>query len=90
MNKNTCQAVDNYRYTLSSIKRNVSMYANTNPLDFFAKHGMMSDPGKHASLFSDLPDDIPTLCKVVQGLLIHEGWAEHYIFRTCAYVYLPL
>lgn len=54
------------------------MYANTNPLEFYAKQGLMSDPGKHASLFSDLPDDIPALCKVVQGLLIHEGWAEQY------------
>jgi hypothetical protein len=38
----------------------------------------MTDSGKHAPLFSDLPDDIPALCKVVQGLLLHEGWARMY------------
>jgi hypothetical protein len=54
------------------------MFANTNPLDFFAKHGLMSDPREHAYMFSDLPDDIPALCKVVQGLLIHEVWAGAY------------
>ncbi|MBN2549484.1 MAG: transglutaminase domain-containing protein [Anaerolineales bacterium] len=54
------------------------MSANIEPLEFYAKHGMMSDPGKKASLFSKLPDDIPTLCKVVQGLLIHEAWVSAY------------
>jgi hypothetical protein len=29
-------------------------------------------------MFSDLPDEISALCKVVQGLLIHEGWARAY------------
>jgi len=29
-------------------------------------------------MFSDLPDKVPALCKVVQGLLIHEGWAKAY------------
>jgi hypothetical protein len=49
-------------------------------LDFYAQHGLMSDPGAHADLFSNLPDDVPGLCKVVQGLLLHESpfWAEQY------------
>jgi len=64
--------------TISSMERNISMYADTNPLRFYAKQGLMSDPREYSSLFSDLPDDIPALCKVVQGLLIHEGWAEQY------------
>ncbi len=38
----------------------------------------MTDPGTHADLFSELPDDIPGLCKVVQGLLIHQYWAGAY------------
>jgi hypothetical protein len=38
----------------------------------------MTDPRSGGSLFSDLPDDIPVLCEVVQGLLIHEGWAGQY------------
>ena len=54
------------------------MNENANPLEFYAEHGVMSNPGKHSSWFSNLPDDIPALCKVVQGLLIHEGWARSY------------
>jgi len=38
----------------------------------------MTDPGVHAGLVSELPDDIPGLCKVVQGLLIHQYWAGAY------------
>lgn len=54
------------------------MLEYSDPLEFYANQGLMSDPRKHASLFADLPDDIPALCKVVQGLLIHEGWAGQY------------
>lgn len=54
------------------------MSANFNILEFYATHGLMSNPREHASMFSDLPDEIPALCKVVQGLLIHEGWARVY------------
>jgi len=49
-----------------------------NPLEFYANHGLMTNPREHASMFSDLPDEVPALCKVVQGLLIHEGWARAY------------
>ncbi len=54
------------------------MNANFNFLEFYANHGLMSNPREHASIFSDLPDEVPALCKVVQGLLIHEGWARAY------------
>ncbi|MGD9100703.1 MAG: transglutaminase-like domain-containing protein [Anaerolineae bacterium] len=49
-------------------------------LDFYAQHGLMSDPGTHVDLFSNLPDDVPALCKVVQGLMLHDSpfWAEQY------------
>lgn len=49
-------------------------------VDFYAQSSWMTDPGAHAGLFSELPDDIPGLCKVVQGLLIHQYWAEAYGF----------
>ena len=42
------------------------------PLNFYAQPSFMTDPGVHADLFSELSDDIPTLCKMVQGLLIHQ------------------
>ncbi len=47
-------------------------------LNFYAQPSFMTDPGVHAALFSELPDDIPALCKVVQGLLIHQYWAGAY------------
>lgn len=47
-------------------------------LDFYAQHSFMTDPGIHAGLFADLPDDLPALCVVVQGLLIHQYWAGAY------------
>lgn len=54
------------------------MNANFEFMEFYANHGLMSNPREHTSMFSDLPDEIPALCKVVQGLLIHEGWASAY------------
>ena len=38
----------------------------------------MTDPREHTALFYGLPEDIPSLCKIVQGLLIHDGWARSY------------
>ena len=54
------------------------MHINTKPLEFHAKHGLMSDPREYAAMFSDLPEDVPSLCKIVQGLLINVGWAGSY------------
>jgi hypothetical protein len=47
-------------------------------LAFFAQASFLTDPGPHADLFSALPDDLPALCRVVQGLLIHPYWAGAY------------
>jgi hypothetical protein len=54
------------------------MHTNSKALAFYAKHSLMTDPREFADLFSALPDDIPALCKIVQGLLLHEGWASSY------------
>ncbi|MFC1997738.1 transglutaminase family protein [Chloroflexota bacterium] len=54
------------------------MYTNNQPLAFYAAHSLMSDPREHTDMFSDLPEDIPALSKIVQGLLIHQGWASSY------------
>ena len=40
-------------------------------LSYYASHGVMTDPGDYSGLLDGLPDDIPELCKVVQGLLLH-------------------
>jgi hypothetical protein len=54
------------------------MMGDDNPLDFYAQLSFMTDPRDHAGLFSDLPDEIPALCRAVQGLLLHQYWAGAY------------
>jgi hypothetical protein len=34
----------------------------------------MSDPGPHAAAFDALPDDVPSLCRLVQGVLLHDHY----------------
>ena len=46
--------------------------------EFYAEQGIVTDPGEYRYLFNDLPDDIPSLCKIVQGLILHMHWAEAY------------
>jgi len=41
------------------------------PLSFYATHGIITDPGDLAHLLDGLPADLPALCKIVQGLLVH-------------------
>ena len=36
----------------------------------------MVDSGEHTGLFESLPNEIPALCQVVQGILLHIFWAE--------------
>jgi len=36
----------------------------------------MTNPGKHASLLADLPDDLVSICQAVQNNLIHVFWAK--------------
>jgi hypothetical protein len=47
-------------------------------LDFFASHGMISDPGKYRNFFDSISDDPSEICSLVQGLLIHSFWIERY------------
>lgn len=66
------------------------MTADSRPLDFYAQPSFMTDPKDHAVLFAELPVELTALCKVVQGLLIHQYWAEAYGYsippeRECEY-----
>jgi hypothetical protein len=45
---------------------------------YYTHPGFVTDPGEHAGLFDELPGEIPALCRVVQGLLLHVFWAERY------------
>jgi len=41
------------------------------PLVYYTKQSPITDPGKYAKFFCNLPDDMEGLCRVVQGLIIH-------------------
>ena len=47
-------------------------------LTYFAQYGKMTDPGSYAHLYTDLPSDVPSLVKIVQGLIVHVFWGESY------------
>lgn len=49
-----------------------------NPLEYYAQHSIMTDPREHADLLADLPGDVPSLVRVVQGVLIHPFCVELY------------
>jgi len=48
------------------------------PLEYYARPGLMTEAQEQASLPAGLPTDIAALCQVVQGLLLHMLWAERY------------
>lgn len=48
------------------------------PLQYYATHSVMTDPEEYRDLFEGLPADIPVLCEIVQGLILHSHWVERY------------
>jgi len=52
----------------SSLQRSSS---SASLLHYYAAHGIVTDPREQATLLADLPSDIPTLSRIVQGILIH-------------------
>jgi hypothetical protein len=44
----------------------------------YTEPGVMTSPGRHASLLQDLPGDVQALAAVAQGVLIHEHMAQGY------------
>ncbi len=58
----------------------MSIPANpVDPLAYYARQSAISTPGAQAPLFTGLPADVPSLCRIVQGLLMHyrEGYLYH-------------
>ena len=47
-------------------------------LSYYAAPGIMTDPGDQADLLADLPADVASLVKVVQGVLLHVFWVKAY------------
>lgn len=51
---------------------------NVSPQQYYASHGLMTDPGEMNRLYSDLPTTIPELVKVIQGLLLPPAETDLY------------
>lgn len=47
-------------------------------LSFYSAQGLMTSPGRHAALLSDLPRDVAGLAGLLHGLIIHEHLAGVY------------
>ncbi|WP_438027252.1 hypothetical protein [Sorangium sp. So ce233] len=54
------------------------MKASQEILDFYTRPAAMTSAGAHAPLLDELPRDVPSLVRVVQGLLLHQHWAQAY------------
>ena len=52
--------------------------ATTTLLSYYACQGDVTDPREYGGLFDDVPRDVPALCRLVQGLVVHVGWAGAY------------
>jgi hypothetical protein len=65
----------NHQLTQRSLKTDSEVRAMrrepTPPLTYYAEHGFITDPGAGAHLLLNLPQAIPVICEVVQGLIIH-------------------
>ena len=48
------------------------------PLAFYTKSGALTGLGRHAPLADSLPADVGELCRIVQGILIHDAWLQAY------------
>ncbi len=45
---------------------------------YYATQSIITDPGDYRTLYDVLPDDIPSLCRIIQGLLLHRWWTAQY------------
>jgi hypothetical protein len=55
----------------------MNSYWNTT-CDYHAQHSPITHPRDYAQLFDPLPHDMPSLVSIVQNLLVHDAWANHY------------
>jgi hypothetical protein len=45
---------------------------------YYTDQSGITDPGDYKNLYDTLPDDFPSLCRIVQGLILHMHWAQAY------------
>ena len=57
---------------------NIMETTNFDPHEFYTKQGQISDPGRYADHFNDLPEELPELVRAIQGLMLHLHWADRY------------
>ena len=53
------------------------MATQTGP-EFYCAHSAHTEPGKYTKELARLPNDLLTLCQIVQGVLVHISWADKY------------
>ncbi len=53
-------------------------------IQYYTQQGAITEPCEHGRLFDELPKDVPSLVKVVQGLLVPFGWAKSYDLNLSA------
>jgi hypothetical protein len=51
-------------------------------LEYYRRQSRITDPGPHAALLDGLPRDVPSLCRVVRGLVLHPLTAHLYGVRV--------
>jgi hypothetical protein len=50
----------------------------TASLEYYAQAGPITDPRQHAARLAELPEDVPGLCRAIQGIVLHQAWAPAY------------
>jgi hypothetical protein len=52
-----------------------------NLYDYYSEQSKVSSPASYGYLFDDLPNDIPSLCYIVQGLIMHYADEAEFKYR---------
>jgi hypothetical protein len=63
---------------IRNVSRSTIMTTQTQILDFYSRPASMTSAGKHAALLERLPNDVHSLVRIVQGLVIHEFVASSF------------
>ncbi|MGD8813385.1 MAG: transglutaminase-like domain-containing protein [Anaerolineales bacterium] len=53
-----------------------AMARHDDVMNFYRQQSEISSPGKFASLFGNLPNNVRDLCEVVQNILAHQFWIQ--------------
>jgi transglutaminase-like putative cysteine protease len=51
-------------------------------LQYYAQQSVITDPSNYSHLFDELPQDLPSLVKIVQGLVVSLPWEDAYGLDT--------